>query len=205
MVSSPTRDNEAYARLDNNCALLPIQFGSFEAKQLDNKTALTWTTLSESDNRGFEIERNNTDDPRQFRSIGFINSQSANGNSVSKLTYQFLDPMPVKQVALYRIKQIDYSGKFSYSPTRRVNGFSVLNDLFPNPANDQVNLVFSQKSRSYEIEWVNDLGQRLGRWTARDKFSLPTTTFSNGVHRIRIRDLETGQSETRTILINHLQ
>lgn len=205
VVSSPARDNESYARMDNLCSPLPIKLVSFDAKRVADKTELTWTTLSESDNQGFDIERNLTDNPSAFRSIGFVNSKSATGNSAEELNYRFQDQTPFGQFALYRIKQIDHSGKFSYSPIRRVNGGSFLNDLYPNPANDRVNLIFAQKSRPYQIEWMNDLGQRLGRWTVREQFSLPTTGFSNGVHRIRIQDLETGQIETRTILINHMQ
>ena len=205
VVSSPTRDNESYARIENLCAPLPITLGSFEAKKVGDKAELIWTTLSESDNKGFEIERNSSDDPQQFRSIAFVGTQAVNGNSASEITYRFLDPLPVKDVALYRLKQIDHSGKFSYSAIRRVNGNSMLNEIYPNPAHDMINLVFSQRNRSYQIEWINNQGQRLGQWTSRDRLVLPTINFSNGVHRIRVRDLETGQTETRTILINHMQ
>ena len=205
VVSSPTRDNESYARIENLCAPLPIALGSFNAKRVDNKTELNWTTLSESDNRGFEIQRNTSEDPSQFQTIGFVNSQSPNGNSAEELTYQYEDRAPIKQFALYRIKQIDHSGKFSYSQIRRVNGNSLLNEIYPNPAHDKINLLFNQRNRSYQIEWVNDLGQRLGQWTTRGQIELATSHLPNGVHRIRVRDVETGQTETRTILINHMQ
>jgi len=205
VVSSPTRNNESYARIENLCSPLPITLGSFEAKRVDNKTELNWTTLSESDNRGFEIQRNTSVDPSQFQTIGFVNSQSLNGNSAEELTYQYEDRAPLKEFALYRIKQVDHSGKFSYSSIRRVNGYSLMNDIYPNPAHDKINLLFSQRNRSYQIEWVNALGQRIGQWTTRGQIVIPTGHFPNGVHRIRVRDIETGQSETRTILINHMQ
>lgn len=205
VVSSPTRDNESYARIENLCSPLPITLGSFDARCLDNKAELNWTTLSESDNKGFEIERNSSDDPQQFRSVAFVNSLATNGNSASEISYRFLDPVPVNGSALYRLKQIDHSGKFSYSQIRRVNGIGLINEIYPNPAHDKINLIFSQRNRPYLIEWTNVLGQRLGQWTTRDQLVLPTTKFANGVHRIQIRDLETGQTEIRTILINHLQ
>lgn len=205
VVSSPTRDNESYARIENLCSPLPITLGTFDARCQNNKAELIWSTLSESDNKGFEIERNATDDPRQFRSIAFVNSLATNGNSASEISYRFLDPVPVNGSALYRLKQIDYSGKFSYSQIRRVNEIGLINEIYPNPAHDKINLIFSQRNRLYQIEWTNVLGQRLGQWTTRDQFVLPTGTFANGVHRIQIRDLETGQTEIRTILINHLQ
>lgn len=205
VVTSPTRSNTTLARLDNNCALLPIQWGTFTARYADQKTQLEWTTLTEIDNRGFEIERKNKEDDQPFRSIGFVPSQANGGNSVDELRYNFNDPYPILGAALYRIKQIDHSGKTSYSPIRTIQGGLLVSQLQPNPAHDQLKLLFAQKTNFYLVEWISSAGQKLGQWNARDQLLIPTLHFPNGTHRIRITDTRTGRVETRTVLVQHTQ
>ena len=205
VVTSPTRDNTSLARLDNNCALLPVQLGEFTARWIGEQAQLEWTTLTELDNRGFEIERKNNADEQPFRSIGFIPTQAIQGNSTDALSYYFIDPQAPKVPVLYRIKQIDQSGKLSYSPIRSLSPKSLISQLQPNPAHDRVNLIFSKKQTAYWIEWINDAGQTIGQWNGRDRLSIPTSNFPNGMHRIKITDKQTGQSETRALLIQHLQ
>lgn len=205
VVTSPTRSNTSLARLDNGCAPLPIQWGSFTARYSDQRGLLEWTTLTEIDNRGFEIERKNKEDETSFRTIGFVSSLAPSGNSTDPLRYSFIDPQPIQTVALYRIKQIDYSGKTAYSPVRTVNTNLILSQLSPNPASDQVLLIFARKTTNYQVEWVNPVGQKLGQWTGRDRLVIPTRSFPNGTHRIRILDTQTGYSEVRTVLIQHMQ
>jgi hypothetical protein len=205
VVSSPTRDNTSLARLDNNCALLPVQLGEFNVRWSGDLAQLEWTTLTEIDNRGFEIERKNNGDDLPFRTIGFTPSQATQGNSTDELNYSFLDPSPIRTAVQYRIKQMDHSGKTSYSPVRSLSPRNLISQIHPNPANDQVNVIFSKKQSSYWIEWVNDAGQKMGQWNGRDRLTIQTSSFPNGTNRIKITDKQTGQTETRTILIQHQQ
>ncbi len=80
-----------------------------------------------------------------------------------------------------------------------------MSQIHPNPANDQVNVIFSKKQSNYLIEWVNDVGQKMGQWNGRDRLTIQTSAFPNGTNRIKITDKQTGQTETRTILIQHQQ
>ena len=205
VVSSPSRDNTSLARLDNNCAPLPVQLGEFNVRWSGEQAQLEWATLTEIDNRGFEIERKNNGDDQSFRSIGFTPSQAAQGNSTDELNYSFLDPSPIRTAVQYRIKQMDHSGKTSYSPVRSLNPRNLISQIHPNPANDQVNVIFSKKQSSYLIEWVNDAGQKMGQWNGRDRLTIQTSAFPNGTNRIKITDKQTRQTETRTILIQHQQ
>ncbi|MBM3432969.1 MAG: hypothetical protein FJX92_08240 [Bacteroidetes bacterium] len=158
VVTSPTRSNTALARLDNNCALLPIQCGSFTARYADQRAAVEWTTLTEIDNRGFEIERKNKVDEQPFRSVGFVPSQASGGNSTDELRYSFTDPNPIQEATLYRIKQIDHSGKTNYSPIRTLNTDQLMSQLQPNPAHEQLQLIFSRKTSYYLVEWIGSAG-----------------------------------------------
>ena len=57
---------------------IPVELTSFTASQYNNKVELNWITVSEKNNRGFEIERSL--DGKQFSTIGF---QSGNGKHFS--------------------------------------------------------------------------------------------------------------------------
>ncbi len=205
VVTSPSRDNTSLARLDNNCALLPIELGQFTARWSEQQALLQWTTRTEIDNLGFEIQRKNKEDEHPFQPIGLIESIAPQGNSSIELHYSFTDPNPINGTALYRLKQMDHSGKFSYSPIRTLSTKQLLSQVLPNPADAQVTLIFSSKQRKYQVEWINALGQRLGQWTGMDRLNIPTQSFSNGLHQMRITDRITGKSETRTVLIQHTQ
>jgi hypothetical protein len=205
VVSSPTRDNTSLARLDNNCLLLPIQLGLFTARWKEPQVLLEWNTRTEIDNLGFEVQRKSNINDQSFQPIGFVPSNAPSGNSSQEIQYWFQDPSPLPGTGLYRLKQIDHSGKFSYSPIRTVSAKQLLSQILPNPADEQATLIFSGKQRTYQVEWINALGQRLGVWIGRDQLTIPTRSFSNGIHRIKISDKQTGQSETRTLLIQHTQ
>jgi len=79
---------------------LPVNFTSFNAIINNNQTNLTWSTASEINNKGFEIER--SIDGVNFETIGFVKGNS-NSNRINK--YSFIDAN--HSSAFYRLKQID--------------------------------------------------------------------------------------------------
>ena len=87
---------------------LPIELLSFQATTLSDRVQLKWSTASEINNMGFEIERlyNGLWVP-----IGFINGHY-NHNGI--LNYSFIDYAPNSGTNYYRLKQIDYDGAFEY-------------------------------------------------------------------------------------------
>lgn len=205
VVTSATRDNATLARLDNNCALLPIEWGDFSVKWTGRQAKLEWSTRTEIDNQGFEIERKEKDDAAPFRTIGSLPSQASGGHSQMDLYYSFIDPTPLSGTVLYRIKQIDQSGKIGYSSVRSLSASPMASQLYPNPVQDQLTLIFPSAQIKYIVECYNDTGQRVGQWNARDRLLLSTQALPNGAYRIRITDAGTGRAEIRSILIQHLQ
>ena len=116
---------------------LPIELVKFEAGLEHGKVALSWITAQEQNNDYFLVER--SDDAENFSSIG--NVPSKGGNSTTALTYGFIDDFPVDGLNYYRLKQIDYSGAYSYSDIRIVDrvGRSEI-DVFPNPFTEKVSI-----------------------------------------------------------------
>ena len=74
---------------------------------------LYWTTATEKNNMGFEIQRSG--DGYNFNKIGFVHTKAASGNSSLKLNYGFSDIGFSTGANYYRLKQTDRDGKFMYS------------------------------------------------------------------------------------------
>lgn len=115
---------------------LPITLASFEAKPLEDKSVnLTWQTVSEENNDYFSIEHST--DGINFREVA---QQVGNGTTSTVQNYSFLHRNVDNGLHYYRLKQVDFDGKFEYSAivTAKV---TFANDdviLTPNPTSDMV-------------------------------------------------------------------
>lgn len=91
--------------------VLPIELIDFDVVKNEQTVAVSWVTASEKNNDYFTIQKsqNMTD----WASGMYI--QGA-GNSTSIKQYSYTDYDPYPGVSFYRLKQVDYDGKFSFSP-----------------------------------------------------------------------------------------
>ncbi len=94
---------------------LPVSIGSFTVKQVQKEVRLDWSTYSEINNRGFNVER--SADGTRFDKIGFVDGK---GNSNTENWYSLIDHSPMKGMNYYRLGQIDADGKFHYYPVRTI-------------------------------------------------------------------------------------
>ncbi len=118
---------------------LPVVMDKLVATTTSNKTLLQWKTLSESNNKGFEVERST--DGVVFKAFAFVPSKATTGYSTQPLSYNFTDVFKADKV-WYRLRQLDKDGKFSVSNTVLVlHQASGKFQLLPNPANDYVQLL----------------------------------------------------------------
>lgn len=117
---------------------LPVRLTDFTVKEQSGSIVLDWTTGSESNNRGFSIEHST--DGSTWTSIGFQPSKAEGGNSSGTITYSYKHINPANRTNFYRLKQIDFDGKWEYSPVRqiRVNRQNIL--VYPNPAKDIITI-----------------------------------------------------------------
>lgn len=121
--------------------VVPVELTSFSANFQKGKVLLNWSTATETNNYGFEIER--SQDNVNFLKIGFI---QGNGTSTQKNNYSFSDKVNSSKY-FYRLKQIDLDGTFTYSNIVEVNTqlpekFELLQN-YPNPFNPQTNITFT--------------------------------------------------------------
>ena len=93
---------------------LPVELSAFSGLLKQENILLYWTTQSEKDNAGFEIER--SFDGEHFAIIGMVEGL---GDSEMSQAYNFLDPgvrnRALSSTAYYRLVQIDYDGTKTYS------------------------------------------------------------------------------------------
>lgn len=130
--------------LDNSITIsgiIPVELTSFYASIEKNEVTLKWMTATETNNRGFEIER--SVDNNKFSSIGFVQGK---GTSTESSEYRFIDKGVLGGLYYYRLKQVDFNGKFEYSKTIEVN-YSVpaeysVSQNYPNPFNPSTSIEF---------------------------------------------------------------
>jgi hypothetical protein len=125
------------ATLAETTEIIPVELLAFSASINNSTVQLNWSTASELNNQGFEIERA-IDEAENFVTVGFVNGK---GNSTEINYYSFSDQPELNGVnkLYYRLKQVDFDGTFSYSPVVNVNydvpTAFVLNQNYPNPFN----------------------------------------------------------------------
>ena len=112
---------------------LPVELSSFTLSASEGAVALNWTTATETNNFGFEIQRKSEGD---FSTIGFV---EGHGNSNSKKIYSFIDSeLNLAGNYYYRLKQIDNDGTFQYSDVLEIEVVLTefkLKQNYPNPFN----------------------------------------------------------------------
>jgi uncharacterized protein (DUF1501 family) len=108
------------AKADVTCfsdIILPVRISELRATpENDGSVTVSWKTATETNTHYFEIERN--DGNSNFVSIGRVN---AAGNAAFAKNYSFSDKQPLAGLNLYRLKQVDRNGDFSYYGPVSVN------------------------------------------------------------------------------------
>jgi hypothetical protein len=138
---------------------LPVSLLNFSGYKSVGKNTLKWTTSSEQNNRGFEIQRSS--DGVNYGPIGFVNSQAIGGTSSTNLSYSFDDNNPSGQKQYYRLKQQDLDGNSKLSNivliTRDKPTSLSLAGLFPNPTREKLNVIIETPQRDRVTVVVTDM------------------------------------------------
>ena len=148
-----------------NSSALPVELTSFTAKLLGNTVGLTWTTKTETNNRGFEIERTSYSKAllNEWQKIGY---EEGFGTTTESKIYSFIDRKVTPGINKYRLKQIDLSGTFKYSNEIKINfnipGKFELSQNYPNPFNPSTIIKYSIPRYGFvNISVYNIVGEKI--------------------------------------------
>ncbi len=141
---------------------LPVELSAFTAIVGQKSVRLNWQTATETNNAGFDVERSS--DGTNFQKIAFV---KGNGNSTNNISYSFTDDNLKAGKYSYRLKQIDYSGKYEYSKVVEAEILSAptifsLSQNYPNPFNPSTIINFTvEKTGLATLKVYNVLGQEV--------------------------------------------
>jgi hypothetical protein len=141
-------------------SVVPVELTSFTADVIDGNVTLNWSTSTETNNMGFEVQRSVNN---QFTTIGFV---TGSGTSTEVHNYSYVDASVESGTYTYRLKQVDYDGTSEYTETVEVEVIApdvfALEQNYPNPFNPSTKIKFSLAADSKVTLTVFDvLGQEV--------------------------------------------
>ena len=165
---------------------LPVQFINISASRKGAGAIIDWATASETNNRGFFVQRsiNGVD----FEDIEFV---EGSGESKTQRNYSFHDK-DANKFTYYRIKQVDFDETIAYSKIVTLQSYtSDLNlGVYPIPFKDNVKIHFSEEIDG-NISWSlhNTSGMLLqeGEQAKTNSFELSgLDNFHAGVYYLKV-------------------
>jgi hypothetical protein len=122
---------------------VPVELTSFTADvNISGNVVLNWSTATEINNQMFEIERRVEDG--QYFTIGYV---EGHGTTTEPQNYVYVDKTVDIGKYIYRLKQMDFDGRYEYSDEVEieVNGVLTFNleQNYPNPFNPSTSIKYS--------------------------------------------------------------
>ncbi|MFK8102993.1 MAG: T9SS type A sorting domain-containing protein [Saprospiraceae bacterium] len=157
-------------------APLPIELSFFKAECQGNTALLSWATASETNNEKFELEASR--DGKDWNLVGTLQGFGTS-TETNFYNYRMEEPSDYK---VYRLKQIDFDGKSSFSEITFADCAdltSALVRIFPNPTVDNFSVeIKASKDKVLDLKLVNGLGQIIEERTVQVSADRITETFS---------------------------
>lgn len=141
--------------------IVPVELTSFTAVPKGAEAELSWTTATETNNQGFDVERMSVGGV--FEKVGYV---PGFGTTTEPKSYSFVDSKVGSGNYTYRLKQVDFDGSFSYSQTIEVEIVApssfTLEQNYPNPFNPSTTIRFSiPVETEVTLNVYNTLGQEV--------------------------------------------
>lgn len=180
-------------------APIPVELTSFTASLNDGKVTLCWTTKTEKNNLGFNIERKTFpgNNKEEWLLVGF---QKGSGTTTNAKEYSFVDD--INGIAAnsfsYRLKQVDYNGSYHYSKEVMVENSApidfALYQNYPNPFNSSTIIEYSIREKAFvNLSLVNILGEEVSVLVNKEKesgyykYNFNAAGLSSGIYLLRLK------------------
>ena len=135
---------------------VPVELTSFTVESQSNNVILKWSTSTELNNNGFEVQRKFEEN--DYATIGFVKGE---GTTTNPKEYFYADEDLTNGSYYYRLKQIDFNGGYRYSDEVEVDVVNVdefdLSQNYPNPFNPSTTIHFIIPANGFVTLKVYDL------------------------------------------------
>jgi len=158
-----------------NLGVLPMNLLSFTANASGQNILLNWKASGENDLQNYVVMH--SVNASVFDSIGVV---AATGNTVGISSYDFTHYNPGGGVHYYRLKEVDLTGHFTYSPivSAKISGAGPEINIYPNPASDHIVISYQGITGNY-VRIMNAAGSVVGQYSLNPN-SGQTTISLNG-------------------------
>jgi hypothetical protein len=154
---------------------------------------LSWSTATEINNLGFEIQKSTGGN--EFFTAGFVNGH---GTTADPTNYSFTDIHVDNGKYYYRLKQIDYNGTVKFTDVVEVEfrafNSCLLEQNYPNPFNPVTTIGFGVQNKSnVRITILNTIGEEVAillneeREAGYHQVEFNAVNFPSGVYFYRIQ------------------
>jgi carboxypeptidase T len=166
---------------------VPVELVSFSVSSDEQGRNLSWTTASETNNLGFEVEKSLN--KNEWSLLGFV---SGKGTTTETTNYSFIDNSSSEWKVYYRLKQIDYDGSYTYSGIVESEGLLLEYSLmqnYPNPFNPLTIIEFAiPKEEKVSLKVFDIQGAEAAvllnetKAAGKYKISFDATSLTSGVY-----------------------
>ncbi len=184
-----------------NGGIIPVELISFTAIAQSNYVELKWSTATELNNYGFEIERSSDktkppDGKAGWKRIGF---REGKGTTSEPQQYSYTDNLSdvASSKLYYRLKQIDFDGSYEYSDIVEVEiapAVFSLSQNYPNPFNPSTTIEFALPAPGFvTLSIFNILGEKVATLVSEEltagsyKYHWDATELTSGIYFYRIQ------------------
>jgi|GEM_PF-4908506 len=144
--------------------IIPVELSGLQLEKYQNSVSISWITSTETNNKGFDIERKKIGETvhkgsELWERVGFVEGR---GTTIEFQFYSFVDKsIPIGKYK-YRIKQVDYDGTFKYYDISDLIEIDCpvkfeLSQNYPNPFNPVTRISWQSPVSSHQTLKVYDI------------------------------------------------
>lgn len=182
-------------------ASLPVSLLSYHVSRSGSYVTLQWTTTSESNNAGFEIQRSTGNGI--YETAGFIATKAADGYSGTPLQYSFKELNAFSGTSWYRLVQKDKDGTTKVYGAKGIRGTeeSARILVYPNPGTSGNMSILFSSSAPHDIA-IADLGGKVVKsYNGFMNDNLVIGGLNPGIYMLLVTNKLTNEKQVHKIVI----
>jgi hypothetical protein len=138
-----------------------VELLRFDAIAKEKDVHLSWATVTERDNKGFEIQQS-IGSTGKWQTVGFV-AGKGDSDLLSEYQYDLKGLAPGRYY--FRLRQVDFDGKDNYTDAKvvEIQNLAFQAEMIPNATSAQCRLrLFSEKPMHVTVEILDVTGYRMG-------------------------------------------